>query len=178
MAAVRQRKKYETPRYPWRKDVLQAELKLVGTYGLRNKRELWKLHTMLSSYRKMARDLLAKTGEIRKRLEGELIGKLYRVGVVSKDASLDDVLGLTVEDLLERRLQTQVFRRGLANSIQQARQLITHGHISVGGRRMTCPGYLVKRDEEGTISFSSFSPLASQDHPVRKDLRKKGEVDE
>ena len=156
----RQRKKHRTPRHPWRSDILEAELKLVGTYGLRNKRELWRLKTMVSNIRRNARLLLSESPEERGVAEKQLLGKLYRLGVLPEDATLDDVLNLTVEDLLERRLQTVVFRKGLAKTIHQARQFIVHGHIAIGGRRVRSPGYLVRRDEEELIGFSPRSPLA------------------
>jgi small subunit ribosomal protein S4 len=164
----RQRRKYVTPRYPWRKDVLDAELKLLGEYGLRNKRELWRLHTMLSKYRKNARTILAKPPEERAKLEKELLAKFYRLGIVSETATIDDVLDLSIEDLLERRLQTIVFRNGLAKSLQQARQLITHGHILVNGRKVTAPSYLVLRGEEASITYAPTSPLANPEHIIRK----------
>ncbi|MBS7643334.1 30S ribosomal protein S4 [Candidatus Bathyarchaeota archaeon] len=164
----RQRRKYVTPRYPWQKDVLDAELKLLGEYGLRNKRELWRHHTMLSKYRKNARTILAKPPEERAKLEKELLTKFYRLGIVSETATIDDILDLSIEDLLERRLQTIVFRNGLAKSLQQARQLITHGHIFVNGRKVTAPSYLVLRGEEASITYAPTSPVANPEHPIRK----------
>jgi len=161
------RKKYKTPRHPWQVDVLAEELKLVGLYGLRNKRELWKAKTMLSKYRHIARSLLGKPPEERIKLESELVSKLYRLGLVEKEASCLDVLDLKVEDILERRLQTVVYRLGLAKTPAQARQLITHGHISIGGRKVTSPGYLVQRGEESQISYSLDSPLNNKEHPLR-----------
>jgi len=168
MGAVKQRKKYETPRYPWRKDLLDVELKLIGTYGLRNKHELWRHHSTLSKYREMARKILAKPPGQREKSEKELLGKLYNLGMVSETATLDDVLDLSIEDILERRLQTQVLRLGLALSPQQARQLIVHGHVSVGGRRIFSPSYVVSKSDEGGIKFASTSALSKSDHPTRK----------
>jgi len=164
----RQRRKYVTPRYPWRKDVLDTELKLLGEYGLRNKRELWRHHTMLSKYRKNARTILAKPPEERAKLEKELLTKFNRFGIVSEAATIDDIQDLSIEDLLERRLQTIVFRNGLAKSLQQARQLITHGHVFINGRKVTAPSYLVLRGEEASITYAPTSPLANPEHAIRK----------
>jgi small subunit ribosomal protein S4 len=75
---------------------------------------------------------------------------------------------MSLEDILERRLQTLVFHRGLAQSMQQARQLIAHGHISIGGRKVSSPSYLVLKDEEEKLVYSSKSPLTNPDHPVTK----------
>jgi small subunit ribosomal protein S4 len=74
---------------------------------------------------------------------------------------------LKITDILERRLQTQVYRQGLANTIRQARQFITHGHIQVAGQRVTVPSYLVKRGDEMTIDYYGGSPLAKEGHPER-----------
>jgi small subunit ribosomal protein S4 len=164
----RTRRSYETPRHPWRRDQLEVELHLMGDFGLRNKRELWRYKTMLSKVRGQARSMLASTGEERARLEREYLSKLSRIGVLSESATIDDILDLDIRDLLERRLQTLVFRKGLAKTLFQARQLVSHGHISVAGKIISVPGYLVKRDEEGNLKYSSHSPLGKSEHPLRK----------
>jgi small subunit ribosomal protein S4 len=164
----KQRKSYETPRHPWRRDQLEVELRLMGEYGLRNKRELWRYKTMLSQVRGIARSLLGASEEERLRLEREYLEKLRRVGVLPESASIDEILDLEIRDLLERRLQTVVFRRGMAKSLHQARQLVSHGHISVAGRVVSVPGYIVKRDEEQKLKYFAHSPLSKSDHPLRK----------
>ncbi len=153
------RKKWEGPGHPWRKEVLLEEMKLVGEYGLRNKRELWIAKTMIRKFRHQARALLAYPPEVRAQAEKALLKRLYKLGLLPENATLDDVLSLTVEDLLERRLQTIVYRKGLARTIHQARQLIVHGHIAIGGRRVTVPGYIVSRDEEDLIDYAPTSPF-------------------
>ncbi|MEM2994561.1 MAG: 30S ribosomal protein S4 [Candidatus Bathyarchaeia archaeon] len=166
----KQRKKYATPRFPWRTSILQEELKLLGQYGLRNKRELWRHETMLSKFRGIARSLIGKPAEQRGKMERELLTRLKRLGVLPETAVLDDVLDLTVEDILERRLQTVVFRKGLAKTVHQARQLIIHGHIAIGNRRVTVPGYMVTKEEENQIGYVPKSPLANETHPIRQAL--------
>ncbi|TRO42809.1 30S ribosomal protein S4 [Candidatus Bathyarchaeota archaeon] len=163
----RQRKKYETPRFLWRKDTLQEELRLLGQYGLRNKHELWRHETSLSKYRGIARSLIGKTPEERTKMENELLIKLKKIGVLQETAALDNVLDLAIEDMLERRLQTIVFRKSLAKTSYQARQLITHGHILIGNRRITIPSYIVSREEETQITYSTQSTLANPSHPTR-----------
>ena len=91
-----------------------------------------------------------------------VIKKLIRMGILEEGATLDDILNLSVEDFLERRLQTRVYRQGLANTIKQARQLITHGHIAVDGRRVTAPGFIVERDMESKIDYYVNSPFAKR----------------
>ena len=161
------KKKYETPRFPWRSDVLESEIRLLGEYGLRNKRELWRCKTMLSKFRGIARSLFGMPSSKRKILEAQLLNKLKRMGILSENAVLDDVLDLTVESILERRLQTIVFKKGLAKTIHQARQLIVHGHIAIDGRKVFSPGYLVLKDEEDKIEYAPTSPLNNPEHPIR-----------
>ena len=164
------RKKYDTPRFPWRADRLESELRFLGEHGLRNKRELWGYYTALSRYRKTARSLLAAPTERRLKLEQDLLGGLCRIGVLDKGATIDDVLNLGVEDLLNRRLQTMVHHLGLSTSPWQARQLIVHRHIAVDGKCVTSPSYTVCRGEEEKIGYRGRSPFSSAGHPMRKSI--------
>ncbi|MGC9011992.1 30S ribosomal protein S4 [Thermogladius sp.] len=156
------RKKWEGPRHPWRRDVLEHEMKLIGTYGLRNKRELWIVATLVRRIRHRARSLLAAPREVREREEKILINKLAKLGVIRENAKLEDILALKPEDLLERRLQTIVYRKGLARTIHEARQLIVHGHIAIAGRRIRSPGYLVTLDEEKLVDYAPTSPFKAR----------------
>jgi small subunit ribosomal protein S4 len=163
------RKQYSRPRSPWRADQLAQELYLLGTFGLRNKRELWRAQTQLSSVRKQARTLLAATQAVRLREEKKLLDSLRRRGLVGEAASLDDILSLTVEDVLSRRLQTMVFKKGMALSPLHSRQLIVHGHVTVGDRVITIPGYEVGSQEEGRVKLtgreeSPSAPAQSEEH--------------
>ncbi|MGA2766833.1 MAG: 30S ribosomal protein S4 [Candidatus Bathyarchaeia archaeon] len=166
----KQRKKYDTPRFPWRTDIMQGELKLIGEYGLRNKHELWRQETMLSKFRGIARSLIGQTLGERKKMEDELLARLKKLDVLDETAVLDDVLDLTIEDILERRFQTIVFRKGLAKTMQQARQLIGHGHMTIGNRRVTTPGYIVPKPEEDQITYTPKSSLANPAHPLRQTI--------
>jgi small subunit ribosomal protein S4 len=163
-------KTYSTPKRPYDSNALMEDLRTIGVYGLRNKRELWKAHTELSSLRRRARDLLGLKTEQRIEMEKELIDKLASQGLVMENGTLEDVLTLNVESLLERRLQTYLFRRGLANSLFQARQLITHGHIEINGRKVKAPSYKVKISDETSLDFSKSSPFYNPNHPLRKEL--------
>src|SRR5713226_2697924 len=114
------RKRYTRPRSPWRSDQLAQELYLLGIYGLRNKKELWRAQSQLSSIRKQARSLLAATEEVRRREEKRFLDSLVRKGLVREGSPLDGVLNLTVEDVLARRLQSMIFKKGMAASLPQA----------------------------------------------------------
>jgi len=163
----KQKKKYEAPRFPWRQDALENELRLLGEYGLRNKKELWRHRTMVSKFRGMARSVLSMPTSQRVELEAQILGRLKRLGILPEGAELDNVLDLAMEEILERRLQTLVLRRGLAKTTYQARQLITHGHIAIGDRKVFSPSYLVPKEEEGDMDYAPTSPLANAEHPLR-----------
>ncbi|MCO5383497.1 MAG: 30S ribosomal protein S4 [Methanosarcina barkeri] len=168
-------KSYETPRHPWQEARMAAEVQLVKAYGLRNKREVWKAASMLRMYRSEARNLLANVAEGQDgELEGhlktqsdEILSKLIRYGIIKSDSNIDDILSLKTENLLERRLQTQVLRLGLARTVVQARQFITHGHIAVNGRKATIPSMLISKEDEMHIGYYGTSPLISESHPER-----------
>jgi len=135
----------------WTTDQLNAELYVMGSYGLRNKRELWKAQTEVARIRNQARALLALSTEARSEKEMRLLNFLNRLGLVKEGASLDDILNLKLEDLLERRLQTIVMKKVSTKSPYQARQIVSHGHVSIGNRKVNIPGYLVRTAEEGQI---------------------------
>jgi small subunit ribosomal protein S4 len=148
------RKSFSRPKNPWRSEQLAQELYLVGTYGLRNKRELWKTQGELSNVRKQARHLLAASIEVRTKDGKKLLDSLSRRGLVAEGVALDDVLNLSVEDFLGRRLQTLIYKKGAAVSPLQARQLIVHGHIKIGKRTVDIPGYQVTAEEEGALQVT------------------------
>ena len=148
------KKKLKKPRQPWNKERIERENLLMKTYGLRRKREIWKAESILRSMRRRARNLAARRDKVREKI---LLDKLNKTGLLDKNATLDDVLSLTVENILERRLQTIVFQKKLANTPKQARQLITHGHIAVDGRRTMYPFLFITRGLEKKISIYSGS---------------------
>jgi len=144
----KQRRKYEKPKKPWDKERIDREKEVIKTFGLRRKREIWKSEALLRKYRRLARELAAKRD---KEKEKVLIDKLVKMGLLAKKSGLDDVLGLTVENILERRIQTVVFRKGLANTPKQARQFIVHGKVKIADRKIFYPSYLVPVEEENKI---------------------------
>merc|ERR1712045_206483 len=151
-----------TPRRPFEKARLDQELKLIGEYGLRNKKEVWRVKYTLAKIRTAARDLLTLEEKDPRRLfEGNaLLRRLVRIGVLDESKmKLDYVLGLKVEDFLERRLQTQVFKLGLAKSIHHARVLIRQRHIRVRKQVVNIPSFIVRLDSQKHIDFSLRSPL-------------------
>jgi small subunit ribosomal protein S4 len=160
------KKIYNTPHHPWQKARIDEETALVKKYGLRNKKSVWKFASMLRKFRGQARTLLgvlgtglASEGSHYAREAGQIQAKLQRLGVLKDESKLEDILALKIEDLLERQLQTIVFRKGYANSMKQARQFIVHGHITLNGRKCTVPSYMVLKAEEESIAYYIGSPI-------------------
>jgi small subunit ribosomal protein S4 len=142
------KKKYKRPQMLWDKARIDRDAILKKNFGLVRKKEIWKAETILRKYRRFARRLAALRD---KQGEKILIGKLVDMGLLNKGAGLDDALGLTVENILERRLQTVILRKGMATTPKQSRQLIVHGHVKVGGRKSVNPGRFLTVGEEGSM---------------------------
>src|SRR3989344_709055 len=168
------RNQYSRPGKIWNRESIDREKILMREYGLKNKEELWKFDSVLRNFRKQAKNLIARRGEQQADKEGkQLIAKLVKLNILKPDAVLEDVLGLDNKSLLDRRLQSIVLKRGLARSINQARQFVVHGHISVGENKVNVPSYLVNSDEESLITFSGNSSLSREEHPERLKQGKK-----
>ncbi|MGB0652393.1 MAG: 30S ribosomal protein S4 [Thermoplasmatota archaeon] len=165
------RKKYTTPSHPWQGERIQAEKEIQKKWGLKNKREIWKAQTRLREIRGQARELVSRTrnpADSQAAREARLLLKrLHRSGYTPEDAQINDVLGLEVETILTRRLQSQVYLKGLARTPKQARQFVSHGLIQIGDRRVTTPSYLVRREEEDLIHIDAGKTIADENHPVR-----------
>jgi len=169
----RLRKKYETPLHPWRKENIEAERAVKQEYALKNKQELWKMSSMLRDFKNQAKQLIARQGKQGELERKQLLTRLERLGLLQAGAKLDSVLSLQTKDILDRRLQSFVFRQGIARSMKQARQFITHYHVSVSGRVISAPGYVVKKSDEGLINVRQTSSLVNPDHPERIPIVKK-----
>ncbi len=168
----RQRRKYSRPSKPWEKERIVKEASLIKEYGFKNKKELWRMESLLKDFKERAKEFVRGTEEDIKGSQ-ELIRKLSSLGLVEADAKIDDVLGLNIKQLLDRRLQTIVYKKSLALSMKQARQLITHGAILVGEKAVTSPSYLVKREEEQLVIINPNSKFANPDHPEMVKIKNK-----
>ena len=159
------RRVWQKPKRPLNYNLIMDELKTLGTFGLKTKRELWKTQTELSRVRLQARSLLALRQDERERKEPILMQSLSKIGLVNEDSTLDDVLNLQVTDLLSRRLQTIAQKKLYFKTPYQARQAIVHGHIMIGDSVVTIPSYTVKTEEEAKIHLipeSSFNETLSK----------------
>lgn len=166
------RKKYKTPAHPWIRTAIEEEKVLVKDYGLVKKKEIQIATSFLKKYKNIAKKLIAdptKQGAVEK---AQMMTKLRKLGLVSEAAELDNVLSLGLKDILDRRIQSQVYKKGLARSIKQARQFITHGHIGIGTKSITSPSCLITLDEESRLCFNEVSQLKNPEHPERVSIVK------
>ena len=168
----KQRKKFSKPAHPWQKERILEEKELLKGYGLNRKYEIWKMGSILKNFTRQAKNLIT-TGNPQVEIEkNQLLTKLSSLGLTDKDAKIEDVLSLTLKDIMERRLQTLVYRKNMASSINQARQFIVHEHVSLGDKTITAPSYLVPLEEEGIIQFSQGSAFVNASHPIRASVKK------
>lgn len=172
--------KFSGPRHPWQRERMAQERALVVDYGLKTKRELWKMASKVKSFANQAKRLIALRTTQSETEGKQLIGKLSRYGLLSANATLNDVLSVDVRQLLDRRLQTVLVKKGLARTPSQSRQFIVHGHVLVNGKKVGSPSHLVTVEDEPHITFIEKSSLANPEHPersVQKPKAKKPEVE-
>lgn len=161
------RRAFLRPGHPWQKERIEQEKEVLKEYGLKNKTELWKTTSQLRTIANQAKKLIAATKEQAQKERTQLLQRLQRLGLISMTSKLDDVLGITLKNLLERRLQTIIVRKGFAKTMNQARQFIIHEHIQVNGKTLTRPSHIVRVEEEQKIGFAPTTALANAEHPAR-----------
>lgn len=167
------RPKYDTPTHPWKEARITEEHAIQRNHGLKSMKEIWKAKSKLRRYRQQAMKLIGRVDLSEThwaREEQDLLQSLHRRGLIEATATLDDVLALDVENILNRRLQAQVYYKGLASTISEARQLVTHGHIVIGDQKVTIPSYFVQRDEEELIAYHRDSALQDENHRIRRSI--------
>ena len=172
------RSKTQTPTHPWRQARIDEEHALKEKYGLKKTggmKEIWKERTSLRRYRNQAMKLIGRVdtseGHFAKEKD-QLITSLTRKGILPEGATVGDVLQIDIDQMLSRRLQSVVYRRGLAPTMRSSRQLIMHGHISIGEQKMTVPGYHILKEEEELLQYNSNSPFMDENSIFRQELER------
>ena len=178
------RPKTQTPTHPCKQARIEEEHALKEKYGLKKvsgMREIWREKSALRKHRNQAMKLIgrvdASEGHYAKEKD-QFLQSLYSKGLLVSGAGIGDVLEINVEHMLSRRLQSVVYFRGLAPSMRAARNLIIHGHISIGNQRMTVPGYHILKEEEEGLQYSQNSPFSEPDHPFRQNLEQVRNIEE
>ncbi len=169
------RKKFSGPTHPWQGFRIVDERLIKKNYGLKNKKDIWKVNSELRRIKSQAKELIREKAKGKKQAlveEKQLLDRLIKYGLLAEGSKLDFVLLLEVRDIMRRRLQTLVREQGLSLTPKQARQFIVHGHILVNGRKVTVPSYLVSMKEAATIQFNPGSTLSDPEHPERSKEKK------
>ncbi|MFH0868906.1 MAG: 30S ribosomal protein S4 [archaeon] len=162
---LRRKKAFSRPKKPWAIARMGEESILVKEYGLKTKTEIWRASEILKKWREIAKKITVMTGERKENEAKILITKLQKYGIISAEADIDDVLALTLKDILEKRLQTVVYKKNMALTAKQARQFIVHNKVAVNKEKISSPSYLVKIADE--VSFvPGFKPKLVQEKPV------------
>ncbi|MCX8159212.1 MAG: 30S ribosomal protein S4 [Candidatus Pacearchaeota archaeon] len=164
---IRKKNKYSRPKKLYEISRIKEENELLKKYALKNKREIWKTIAKVNYFRKRAMALAKSPLE-----EQEvLFNKLRNLGL--KINSIADILALKVNDLLERRLPTIVFKKNFANTIKQARQMVVHKNVLVNGRVINIPSYLVSISEENSISLKKPIKKSKTEEKIEKEQTEK-----
>lgn len=175
------RPKYDTPSHPWKAQRIEEEHAMRDNHGLKNMKEIWKAKSQLRRHRRQAMRLIGMVdtteGHGKREME-DLLHSLYNKGFIESNAELGDILSLSTEDVLSRRLQAQVYYKGLACTMKQARQLVVHGQICIGEQKVTIPSYPVSRDEENELRYHPSSDLNNPEHAIRKAIEGRREMAE
>jgi small subunit ribosomal protein S4 len=160
------RKKYSKPSHPWRIERITEENAISKEYGIPKKTELWKAIAKLGSFKHQAKALSARNDAQAEIERNNLVKKLESLNLI-KESTLEAILGISVKDVLNRRLQTLVYKKGYAKNMKQARQMITHRHILVSNKINSSPSYIVRLSEEASIEISPKSSFYDSNHAER-----------
>jgi small subunit ribosomal protein S4 len=145
----RKQKSYSRPKRAFEGARIKEEGELINRFGLKNKREIWKAQAKIDSIREKAKKLISADTEEQQ----AFFGRLKKIGL--NVDSISDVLSLTKEDYLKRRLQTVLYEKKLVPTVKTARQFITHKRVLVGDGIVNSPSYIVPVKLEDKISIKA-----------------------
>jgi small subunit ribosomal protein S4 len=175
---IKHKRNYVSHKKRWDKSTILEEAKIVEDYALKNKKEIRRIEFMLSKFKTIAKSFNSSEDGSESEDAKKFIVSLKAKGFLSAEAeSLDEVLNITVRDILERRLSNIVYKLKLARSPRQSRQFVVHRHVRVLGKVMDSPSALISLAGEAAIEFRESSALSSEEHPERK-LADEGIIEE
>ena len=166
----KQKKKYSRPQRPFDKTRINEENVLREKYGLKNKKEIWKADAAIRRIRNLAKKLITSNEDEKQNFIKKLNERGFNVEGIA------DALALNKEDLLKRRLQTVLLTRGLVSTPKQARQLITHKHVSIGDQIVNIPSYHVDLEEEPSVKLDIVLKVEkpkSKEEKIKKEILEK-----
>jgi small subunit ribosomal protein S4 len=143
----RKHKTYSRPKRPFDKARIDEEAVIKKEYGLKNKKEIWKAEAKIKSFREKAKKLISADSKEQK----ALFDRMKKIGINVN--SIADILSLTKENYLKRRLQIIVVNKKISTTPKSARQLITHKKILVDGKVVDSPSYIVPVELENKITL-------------------------
>jgi small subunit ribosomal protein S4 len=171
----RQKRKLSGPKHPWKADRIKEEHDLAKQYGVRRMRELWKARAILRNWQRLAKEIATFTGEKKEAAQKILLQKVQKYEIITADADVDDVLSLKLKDVLDRRLETIVHKKGMTLTPKQARQFIVHGKVLVNGKKLNSPSYLVQAGDDISYKAGFVPKLKPVEAPAKIEAPELGE---
>ncbi len=171
----RQKRKYSGPNHPWKADRIKEEHDLAKQYGVRRMRELWKARAILRNWQRLAKEIATLTGDKKESAQKILLQKVQKYEIITADADVDDVLSLKLKDILDRRLETVVHKKGMTLTPKQARQFIVHGKVLVNGKKLNSPSYLVQAGDDISYKQGFVPKLKPVEAPAKIEAPEIGE---
>ena len=172
----RQKKKYSRPQKTFDKIRIEEEKIIKDKYGLKNKKEIWKADASIGRIRNLAKQLITAS----EKDKNIFVERLQKKGF--KIENISNALALSKEDWLKRRLQTVLLTKKLTTTAKQARQLITHKHVSIGNQIVNIPSYQVTLEEEHLVKLDIVLKLQkkpkSKEEEIKKAIADRDKTDE
>ena len=158
-------KRYSKPKRPFDKIRIDEEARIRKEFGLKNKKEIWKAEAKVNSIREKAKKLIS----VDPKKQQELFDRLKKIGI--KVNSIADVLSLTKQDYLRRRLQTVLVTKRMATTMKSARQLITHKKVLVNEMVVNSPSYIVPVNLEDKITLKKKAgKIVKKEQEVKEEV--------
>ncbi|KZO94827.1 alpha-L RNA-binding motif-containing protein [Calocera viscosa TUFC12733] len=148
--------------FNWKSDARHRELSVLRRYHIQGREDYHSYNKLAGSIRALAHrvSLLPAQDPFRVRVEGQVLSKLYDMGLLNQAAKMSDVENaLTVAAFCRRRLAVVCCRLRMAENVKTAAKYIEQGHIRVGPETITDPAYMVTRQNEDFITWVSTSKV-------------------